>query len=605
MEKKTFGQAFKEARKKGLDKFQWKGGWYSTKVKEETKTPSNSSIEKGNYKQKYTKSNGTVSNRFVIKNHGKEGYSVYDNEIGRYIGNLHKDKQSAINYLNSDKFKEDSGEFINTAALTKLDRNTAGFQPVDENKNYQNKQGTTRLFQENGTGRYLVTDNHNNIVGYSFDPAAATADSNWGGWIAYTGNKNDLKAAGSGKLRDEANRNEINQKAKQAKDRMIDDRERQLDGIRRMQGGLNTIQSMLNIPNHAITGGIKLIGQNAWDEWTNADDYAIKQRAEQRKQDYLKGFTVDGMWNGEQMVGAGDLFGFKNPYVRFAANMVNPISLLTLRGGLGRNTTKGEGYNSHAATHNADAHIVQTKVTGNSRPVNLERMNVHQRVTPEGPSRITDNIWNNSREQVGFRTLKIGEKPIWNPIQAGTKSQKGNFSLVNLKNGQVTTTGTNAKVQSPRMIKATYERSPMTQTTVTTTPRIGTVKLTTPGIETTTYNPWISVLPFNAAFRFDPKNTNTYSNTSTPTANFWYSGEGNPNTYAQGRIATGEVVPGTSGENWNGDISGSRVDVQNTKGYNIPAFSGITVGMGKDNKSKLYTPVGYHKQGTKLIPRKR
>jgi len=55
-----------------------------------------------------------------------------------------------------------------------------------------------------------VTDNYGNIVGYSFDPAAATSDSNWGGWIAYTGSKNDLKAAGAGRLRDEANRNEVN-----------------------------------------------------------------------------------------------------------------------------------------------------------------------------------------------------------------------------------------------------------------------------------------------------------------------------------------------------------------------------------------------------------
>lgn len=31
MAQKTFGQAFAEARKQGLDKFEWKGGWYTTK----------------------------------------------------------------------------------------------------------------------------------------------------------------------------------------------------------------------------------------------------------------------------------------------------------------------------------------------------------------------------------------------------------------------------------------------------------------------------------------------------------------------------------------------------------------------------------------------
>jgi hypothetical protein len=32
---KTFGQAFSEARKQGLKKFEWNGNWYTTQTKEE------------------------------------------------------------------------------------------------------------------------------------------------------------------------------------------------------------------------------------------------------------------------------------------------------------------------------------------------------------------------------------------------------------------------------------------------------------------------------------------------------------------------------------------------------------------------------------------
>lgn len=174
--------------------------------------------------------------------------------------------------------------------------------------------------------------------------------------------------------------------------------------------------------------------------------------------------------------------------------------------------------------------------------------------------------------------------------------------MVNPKNGQVNTTGPTSRTQSPHMVKATYERAPMTQTSIRTTPRTGTVKLTTPGIETTTYNPWMSGKPFNAAFRYDPKTTYNYSD-ETPTAEFYYGGEGNSNTYAQGRIATGEVVPGTSGKNWNGGQSGNKLDVINTKGHFSPSFGGTTVGNGSDNKSNWYL-YGRHKNGGKLIPRK-
>lgn len=511
MAEKTFKQAFAEARKQGLKKFQYKGGWYTTERADEKSAPTQGSVEKGNSKEKYGKSDGTVTNRYVIRNHGNQGFSVYDNEVGRYIGSLHKDKQSAAKYLNSEQFKEDSGEVVTTAARTKLDRKTAGFQPVDENKNFQGKDRNTRLYQERGTGRYLVTDNMNNIVGYSFDPAAATADQNWGGWIAYTGSKNDLKAAGAGKLRDEANRNEVNQKSKQAYDRMTDDRERQMDGIRRMQGGFNTAQGMLNMPNNIITGAIRA---------GVSDNYSWN--------DYKDSFTIDGLWRGNSSVGLGDALEIDNSYGRFAANMINPMSVF------------GTAMKSSTPTYKVGA--------TEGKPI----------VVKSQSSNVKSNFRRNNRPNEGMGTNQRGQ------TQYGGKHTAGSNV------GPVETT----KISTQRYF---IDK--------------------TPG----EFNP----TPFNAAFRYDPKTTYTYSD-ETPTANFWYSGEGNPNTYAQGRIAAGEVVPGTSGKNWNGGQSGGNVSVDNTKGYNSPTFGGITIGTNaRDNKSTWYLPLGYHKNGSKLIPRKK
>lgn len=564
----SFGQAFREASKSGAKKFKWRGNYYTTETAENKKAQSHSSVEKGNAKEKYGKSDGTVTNRYVIRNHGNQGFSVYDNEVGRYIGSLHKDKQSATKYLNSEQFKEDSGEVVTTAARTKLDRKTAGFQPVDANKNFQGKDGNTRLYQERGTGRYLVTDNYGNIVGYSFDPAAATADQNWGGWIAYTGSKDDLKAAGTGKLRDEANRNEVNQKSKQAKERMTDDWERQMDGIRRMQGGFNTVQGMLNMPNNIITGAIRAgISDNySWD-------------------DYKDSFTIDGLWRGNSSVGLGDVLEIDNGYGRFAANLINPMSLMTLRGGTGKTTTKGKPYKSRGTTQNLDAHTV-TVVEGKAAdPTRMQMRYV-------------------GTEQPSLRGKYVGTvegKGKMLPVSGNRSSQFSNLG----RNQQVTSYENGMpRIQSNKNIRAEYPGVTMTRQQIQTTANPWRAEFFTPGIETTTYNPWMNIKPFNAAFRYDPKVTYVYSD-ETPTANFWYSGEGNPNTYAQGRIATGEAVSGTSGENWSGGQSGGTVIVDNTKSHVSPTFGGVTVGGGRDNQSSWYLPLAYKKGGkAKLVSRK-
>lgn len=476
--KKSFNQAFAEARKSGLDKFQWNGGWYTTKRADETKAQSHAT--------------GTVSKRKQITKNGQTGYAV---------------KQEKDGTLNAGKM----GELEIVAPRLKVNRKTPGFQPVDENKNYNNNQGDTRLYQERGTGRYLVTDNRDNIVGYSFDPAAANSDANWGGWIAYTGSKEDLKAAGTGKLRDQANRNEDAQKTKQAKDRKVNEWDRQMGGIRRMQGGFNTVQGMLNMPNNIITGAIRA---------GVSDDYSWD--------DYKNSFTIDGLWKGNSSVGLGDVFEFNNPYARFAANLINPMSVV--------------GTTMKSSTPTYKVAVQETKPLRFKAPVESSKSSSFRR---------------GSRPNEGMGTNQRGQ------------TQYGGKHTASSSGGQLQDVKANN-------FKVVFEK--------------------TPG----EFNP----TPFNAAFRYDPKTTYVYSD-EVPTANFWYSGEGNSNTYAQGRIATGEVVPGTSGENWSGGQSGGTVVVDNTKGHVSPAFGGVTVGGGRDNQSSWYLPLAYKKGGkAKLISKK-
>lgn len=534
MAQKTFGQAFAEARKQGLDKFEWKGGWYTTKRADETNAQS--------------RATGTVSNRKKVTKNGQTGYVVKEGKDGT---------------LDAGKM----GELEVVAPRLKLNRKTPGFQPVDENKSYDDSQGNTRLYQERGTGRYLVTDNLGNIVGHSFDPAAATSDNNWGGWMAYTGSKKDLMAAGAGKLRDEANRNEVNQKAKQAKDRKVNEWDRQMDGIRRMQGGFNTVQGMLNMPNNIITGAIRA---------GVSDNYSWN--------DYKDSFTIDGLWRGNSSVGLGDVLEIDNDYGRFAANLINPMSLATLRGGTGKTTTKGKPYKSRGTTQNLDAH---TATISEGKAANPTRMQMRYVGTAQPSLR-------------GKYVGTVEGKGKMLPVSGNRSSQFSNLG----RNQQVTSYENGMpRIQSNQNIRAEYPGVTMTRQQIQTTANPWRAEFFTPGIETTTYNPWMSGKPFNAAFRYDPKTTYTYSD-ETPTAEFYYGGEGNPNTYAQGRIATGEVVPGTSGKNWNGGQSGNKLDVVNTKGHFSPSFSGVTIGTGKDNKSNWYL-YGRHKNGgrLKLVPK--
>lgn len=557
--KKSFGQAFREAEKQGLKKFQWNGGWYTTEKAENKKAQTRTTTAKGDYKEKTNKSNGTRSNRYTVKN-SKNGYYVFDNEVQRVIGSPFKDKQAVLNYMKSDDFKNDAGETVATAARTKLNRKTSGFQPVDENKNYNDKQGNTRLYQERGTGRYLVTDNYGNIVGYSFDPAAATSDANWGGWIAYTGSKDDIKAAESGKMRDLANRNEEAQKSRQARDRKVNEWDRQIGGLNRLAAGTNFTTSILNMPNHIVTGAVRTV--NPWSDYT--------------AQDYLHGFNMSKSFEGlDQSVGLGDVVGdmwtTMPVELKEGMNLINPTSVASL-------------YSSYKGAQSGNA--ARSTVNGQTVRTNIgPQITLTQGASPANKgffSRLVSRIKTQPFGAKGkpHKTVELTSAPPQETGMVVTHNNTGSNNWYNLK-----------------AVKASPFHS-------------GTPGQAT-GSRFVAFEPWsvagqagTPILIGDSNLALSTLRTNYVED--IPVANFWYSGEGNPNTYAQGRIATGEVVPGTSGENWSGSQSGGTVVVDNTNGHVSPAFGGVTVGGGRDNQSSWYLPFAYKKGGkAKLISKKR
>lgn len=556
--KKSFGQAFREAEKQGLKKFQWNGGWYTTEKSENKKAQTRTTTAKGDYKEKTNKSDGTRSNRYTVKN-SKNGYYVFDNEVQRVIGSPFKDKQAVINYMKSDDFKNDAGETVATAARTKLNRKTSGFQPVDENKNYNDKQGNTRLYQERGTGRYLVTDNYGNIVGYSFDPAAATSDTNWGGWIAYTGSKDDIKAAESGKMRDLANRNEEQQKSRQARDRKVNEWDSQIQGLNRLAAGTNFTTSILNMPNHIVTGAVRTV--NPWSDYT--------------AQDYLHGFNLAKSFEGlDQSVGLGDVIGdmwtTMPVELKEGMNVINPMSVASL-----------------ASSYKGSQSGVAARSTVNGQTV---RTNIGPQITmTQGASPANKGFFSRLVSRIKTRPFGAKGKPHKTAELTAAPPQETGM-VVNHNN-----TGSNNWFNMKAVKASPFHSGVPGQAT---------------GSRFVAFEPWsvagqagTPILIGDSNLALSTPRTNYVED--IPVANFWYSGEGNPNTYAQGRIATGEVVPGTSGENWSGGQSGGTVVVDNTKGHVSPAFGGVTVGGGRDNQSSWYLPLAYKKGGkAKLISKK-
>ena len=550
-----FEQAFSDARKKGLDKFQFNGNWYSTKTKEDTKTASHSGVNKIKTNQKTAKpvydnsgrvAGGRNQNRLQIQKQG-DLYALIDTETGQ-VFNSGKDPEALQQWAN--KNQNYLGEFTITAQRTKLNRKTPGYQPVDDS-NLVDKQGDTRKFMNRNSGQTFVTDNYGNIVGDSFDPNAAKND--FQGWNIFTGSKRDMTRASSGKLKARSDMNEVNQKSKQAYDRITDDHERQMQGLQRTQGMANLAQSTLNMPNNIVTGALR----------TMRDDFTMK--------DYLSSFDVDNMYKGvNQSVGLGDLVGVENPYGRFAANLVNPMALTGVGAGSSKTVTQQKPIRFRSPSHEMGAY---TYTTPGVRTVDSTKGWV-----VGGKNLIKDNMSGQGK-------------------MLTTKAKGKNYSALGKNNGQVTKKGVQGGIQSPKDVQFKYKGVQSSEPHIGTYPIEGEFSSYMPGVKTTHYNIGKPYL-IDAVYNYTERPKMKYFD-ETPTATFEYNVE-KPNKTVIDRITTGDFVPGSTGPNWNGTIGGGSVDVYNQKGYHSPIFGGVVAGPAKNNASKWYKPLGYHKNGGNL-----
>lgn len=324
---KTFGQAFSEARKQGLDKFQWNGNWYTTKTKEESEVKGAVVTNEGrNANDTYVKGSSTMKNgkaqisvqqgkRYQITKMNGDQFAIYDNEDEAYLSTgkgAFKSYKEAEAYLNSDDFKNSLNVQI-TAPRTRVDRNTSGYIPVDSRTDLVDKKGNTRTYQNYKTGEIFVTDNYGNIIGQSYDEAAK--QNGWMGFNVYTGSKDDLTRSELGRKRQEYTTNEVNQLAKQKELRQRAGEEGLIKDIQKgrenfAKGTANFVSNSTNLPNHAVLGLARTLG----------DNYTIE--------DYLKGFNVANFTgNVDQTIGLGDVMDVENPYLRAGLNFANVYSM--------------------------------------------------------------------------------------------------------------------------------------------------------------------------------------------------------------------------------------------------------------------------------------
>ena len=222
--KGSFGEAFRAAEKAGDKQFRW----YNPKSKQieifavKHKDPNAKSVN--TYKPSNQQTQAQKNKQLLTKKKTDSEGDYYD------AGNL--------------------GELTVTAARTKLKGNEQGFIPITSRTDLVNFEGKPRLYQNYTTGEYFIVDNYGNIIGKSTDSNVEKIGFNQ--FRKADGSLTDLKERGAVELTAKANRNEANQLFQQDKDRRTDDRKRQLDGIRRMQGMTNTVQGWINLPNHTI-----------------------------------------------------------------------------------------------------------------------------------------------------------------------------------------------------------------------------------------------------------------------------------------------------------------------------------------------------------------
>lgn len=571
---KTFSQAFSEARKQGLDKFQWNGNWYTTKTKEESSAKGTAvTLQARNKDEKYIKGQSQVvngkaqhsvqqGNRYKITKVNGNQFGIYDTESYGYIGRAFNSLQDAQKFLNSDEFTN-MGEAVVAAPRTTVDRKSSGYIPVDGRTDLVDKQGNTRVFQNYESGEYFVTDNFGNIVGQSYDPAAA--NPGFMGWNVYTGSREDMVRSELGEKKAEYDRNEVNQLARQKEDRQRAGEEGLIKDIQRgrenfAKGAYNVTMAGLNTPTHAVTGLLRTIHP----------DYSMD--------DYIKGFYA---LENPQTTGLGTVVsdymdeGLAKNIVQITGDIATPSFLKLPK------RVKGQGFYTHMPTHKLDAH--QITMTGD-RAVDLGHATLRN---SKGNivGNFGTNLFRNKPVNSSVDLQKISPKLRQQQtlVGLGTKDVSGKFSTLTSR-GQVTTTGANATAVSPKKLRWRYDTPVIKYNTYRTTFRPGVQNQYIEGL--TSWTKPQAVFSYRDFAEYSkPESSIQYT---VPTAIFEYQ-NGPSNKTVLGRIQTGDFVPGTTSPHWDGTINGGSSSMLNTTGIYFPGYGGTTAGRAKTNITDKYT----------------
>lgn len=260
---KSFNQAFAEARRQGLKTFKWNGNYYSTKMKTETSGATHTST-------------------------GKKGTARFGTRAKTV-----KDKQGDFNGGVMD-------EVVVTAPRIRVDRKTPGFIPVDSRKDLKDKKGNTRVYFNTDNRMYYATDNYGNIIGTSMDERAK--NDGYNAFTTYTGSKQDLIRSGSAKLADRAMMNEVNQLDRQRRERQGKEFVEDMNNAK--TGFVNVVSQAVNLPNHAVMGGIRTLVSPTYTSG-----------------DYSQGFNLNQSHRPlNQTVGLGDVLEVESEPLRFGLN---------------------------------------------------------------------------------------------------------------------------------------------------------------------------------------------------------------------------------------------------------------------------------------------
>lgn len=218
---------------------------------------------------------------------------------------------------------------------TKINRNTPGFIPINRadthnTLEYQNALHVNpqnwwfdypnypRVFKNYSSGQYYITDVDGNVIGRTTDGSAEEKGFNH--FLKVTNDKKELDKRAEFALAQEANKNQIYESEKNKKAR--ESSKERSESAKRGADMLTVLGGYANMLNHPFAGVSRMVANAPLRYFfpETTPKYGMKE--------YISGFTPDGMVQGNNTIGAGDVLEISNPTARYLLNFYNPTAIL-------------------------------------------------------------------------------------------------------------------------------------------------------------------------------------------------------------------------------------------------------------------------------------